>query len=92
MRCLSASRSVCYCLGSLSLASSLAQGSAGGDAVPFKTVGADRATAPFTIPATYVGGETGASPNPALPVRPGEHYAFATYPAGICHVPFTVTP
>ena len=72
--------------------SSFIGSSAGGDAVPFKTVGADRATATFTIPATYVGGGTGASSNPASPVRPGGHYAFATYPAGICHVPFTVSP
>ena len=50
----------------------------GGNDVPFKPVGGDRATATFRIPATYVGGETGASPNSALPVRPGEHYAFAT--------------
>jgi hypothetical protein len=62
-----------------------------GNPVPFKMVGGDRATATFTIPATYVGGETGASPNPILPVGPGDHYAFATYPAGICDVPFTVT-
>jgi hypothetical protein len=54
-------------------------------------VGGDRFTASFTIPATYVGGTTGASPNRALPVRPGDHYAFATYPAGICDVPLTVT-
>jgi hypothetical protein len=62
-----------------------------GNPVPFKMAGGDRFTATFTIPATYVGGETGASPNPTLPVRPGDHYAFATYPAGICDVPFTVT-
>ena len=60
-----------------------------GDPVPFKMVGGDRFTASFTIPATYVGAATG--PNPTLPVRPGDHYAFATYPAGICDVPFTVT-
>ena len=63
----------------------------GGNPVPFKMVGGDRFTATFTIPATYVGGETGALPNPTLPVRPGDHYAFATYPAGICDVPFMVT-
>jgi len=63
----------------------------GGNPVPFKMVGGDRFTATFTIPATYVAGETGAFPNPTLPVRPGDHYAFATYPAGICDVPFTVT-
>ena len=63
----------------------------GGNPVPFKMVGGDRFTATFTIPATYVGGETGTFPNPTLPVRPGDHYAFATYPAGICDVPFTVT-
>jgi hypothetical protein len=62
-----------------------------GNPVPFKIVGGDRYAATFTIPATYVGGENGASPNPTLPVRPGDHYAFATYPAGICNVPFTVT-
>ena len=42
----------------------------GGDDVPFKPVGGDRATATFKIPATYVGGETGASPNP--PCRSGQ--------------------
>ena len=63
----------------------------GGNPVPFKMVGGDRFTATFTIPATYVGGETRTFPNPTLPVRPGDHYAFATYPAGICDVPFTVT-
>jgi len=62
-----------------------------GNPVPFKLAGGDRFTATFTIPATYAGGENGASPNPTLPVRPGDHYAFATYPAGICDVPFTVT-
>ena len=63
----------------------------GGGPVPFKMVGGGRFTASFTIPATYVGGETGAIPNPTLPVRPGDHYSFATYPVGICDVPFTVT-
>jgi hypothetical protein len=62
----------------------------GGNPVPFRMAGGDRFTATFTIPATYVGGENGASPNPTLPVRPGDHYAFATYPAGICDVPLTV--
>jgi hypothetical protein len=62
-----------------------------GNSVPFKRTGGDRFTATFTIPATYVGGEHGASPNPTLPVKPGSHYAFATYPAGWCYVPFTVT-
>lgn len=71
--------------------SSFIGSSGGGDAVAFKPADGDRATAAFTIPASYAGGGTGASPSPALPVRPGEHYAFATYPAGICHVPFTVT-
>jgi hypothetical protein len=63
----------------------------GGNPVPFRMVGGDRFTASFTIPPTYVGGTTGASPNRTLPVRPGVHYAFATYPAGICDVPLTVT-
>jgi hypothetical protein len=49
-----------------------------GNPVPFKAAGGDRFTATFTIPATYIGGETGAAPNPTLPVRPGEHYGFAT--------------
>jgi len=62
----------------------------GGNPVPFKIFGGDRFTATFTIPASYVGGETGAFPNPTLPARPGGHYAFATYPAAICDVPFTV--
>jgi Domain of unknown function (DUF5615) len=34
-------------------------------------------------------GAAGASPNRTLPVRPGGHYAFATYPAGICDVPLS---
>ena len=72
--------------------SSFIGSSGGGAGVPFKTAGGDRATATFTIPAAYIGGATGVSPNPTLPVRPGGHYAFATYPAAICDVPFTVTP
>lgn len=62
-----------------------------GNPVPFKPAGGDRYTATYTIPAAYTGGVTGASPNPTLPVRPGDHYAFATYPAAMCDVPFTVT-
>jgi hypothetical protein len=40
--------------------SSFIGSSGGGGAVPFKTVGDDRATATFRIPATHVGGGTGA--------------------------------
>jgi hypothetical protein len=64
----------------------------GGNNVPLTPDGGDRATATFTIPSTYVGGVSGAEPNPVLPVTPSAHYSFGTYPAGICDVSFTVTP
>ncbi len=51
-----------------------------------------RATATFRTPRTYTGGEPGTPLNPTLPVKPGDHYSFATYPAAICDVGFTVTP
>jgi hypothetical protein len=66
--------------------------SGGGDGVPWKDIGGDRATATFKIPRSYLGGELGTSPNPTLAVRPGDHYSFATYPAAECDVGFTVTP
>jgi hypothetical protein len=61
---------------------------------PFRTelTGPDRATAAFRIPPTYVGGELGTTPDPTLPVKPGDHFAFATYPAAQRDVGFTVTP
>lgn len=49
-----------------------------------------QATATFTIPATYIGGNQHGA-YPTLPVTPGTGYEFATDPAGECHVAFTVT-
>ena len=48
------------------------------------------ATATFTIPATYTGGNQH-GPYPTLAVTPGTGYEFATDPAGECHLAFTVT-
>lgn len=72
--------------------SSFIGSSGGGDPVPNKLTGPDHATAAFRIPPTYVGGEPGTTPDPTLPVKPGDHFAFATYPAAQCDVGFTVTP
>lgn len=48
------------------------------------------ATATFTIPATYIGGNQH-GPYPTLEVKPGTKYDFATDPAGACSIAFTVT-
>jgi hypothetical protein len=49
-----------------------------------------QATATFTIPATYIGGNQHGA-YPTLQVTPGTGYEFATDPAGECHLAFTVT-
>lgn len=48
------------------------------------------ATATFTIPATYTGGNQNPGPYPTLRTKPGTGYAFMTDPAGECDVHFTV--
>lgn len=64
----------------------------GGIEVPFAPrVGSVVATATFTVPPTYVGGdEKGGSP-PTLRTKAGSGYEFITDPAGACKVHFTVT-
>lgn len=64
----------------------------GGINVPFSPhTGSIRATAAFTIPATYVGGSESGGPYPILATKPGPGYEFATDPAGLCTIHFTVT-
>jgi hypothetical protein len=64
----------------------------GGAYVPFSPQsGSGEATATFTVPATYKGGNEKAGPYPTLPVAPGTRYSFVTDPAGECNAPFTVT-
>jgi hypothetical protein len=64
----------------------------GGANVPlYPRTGSTEATATFTIPATYTGGNEKGGPYPTLTVTPGTHYNFVTDPAGECNVPFTVT-
>jgi hypothetical protein len=62
----------------------------GGAGVPYSPQTGSEATAVFTIPATYVGGNED-GPYPTLEVTPGTGYEFITDPAGECSVPFTVT-
>lgn len=62
----------------------------GGANVPYSPRTGSEASAKFTIPATYTGGNED-GPYPTLKVRPGTGYQFITDPAGECHVPFTVT-
>lgn len=62
----------------------------GGANVSFAPRTGSAATATFTIPATYTGGNEH-GPYPKLTVKPGSGYSFVTDPAGSCHVPFTVT-
>lgn len=45
-------------------------------------------TATYRIPSTYT---EGGNVNAQVPVTPGKGYSFATYPAGACSAPFTVT-
>jgi hypothetical protein len=58
--------------------------------VPYSPQTGPQATATFTIPATYIGGNQHGA-YPTLSVTPGTGYAFATDPAGACHAAFTVT-
>jgi hypothetical protein len=62
----------------------------GGAYVPYSPQTGHQATATFTIPATYTGGNQN-GPYPTLAVTPGTGYTFATDPAGECHIAFTVT-
>jgi hypothetical protein len=62
----------------------------GGAYVPYWPQTGHQATATFTIPATYTGGNQH-GPYPTLAVTPGTGYEFATDPAGECHIAFTVT-
>jgi len=62
----------------------------GGANVPYSPRTGSVATATFTIPATYTGGNEN-GPYPTLAVKPGTGYAFITNPAGSCNIPFTVT-
>lgn len=62
----------------------------GGANVPFSPHTGSKASATFTIPATYTGGNENGR-YPTLKVTPGSGYQFITDPAGECHVPFTVT-
>ena len=64
----------------------------GGANVPFSPrVGSTQATATFTIPATYTGGNENGGAYPTLKTTPGTGYVFATDPAGECTIHFTVT-
>jgi hypothetical protein len=62
----------------------------GGASVPYAPQAGSAATATFTIPATYIGGNED-GPYPTLRVKPGAGYEFITDPAGQCHIQFTVT-
>ena len=63
----------------------------GGAAVHFAPTTGHQATATFTIPATYTGGNEN-GPYPTLATKPGNGYQFVTDPAGDCNVRFTVLP
>lgn len=64
----------------------------GGIEVPFSPrVGSVEASATFTVPPTYVGGDKKGAPYPTLKTEPGTGYEFATDPAGACKVHFTVS-
>jgi hypothetical protein len=62
----------------------------GGANVPYSPRTGSEASARFTIPATYTGGNED-GPYPTLRVTPGTGYEFITDPAGLCHIQFTVT-
>ena len=62
----------------------------GGAFVRYSPQTGPEATATFTIPATYIGGNQH-GPYPTLQVKPGSGYQFATDPAGECNIAFTVT-
>lgn len=61
----------------------------GGVNVKFAPQTGHEATATFTIPATYTGGNEN-GPYPTLTTKPGRGYEFVTDPAGECGVHFTV--
>jgi hypothetical protein len=61
----------------------------GGAYVRYSPQTGPQATATFTIPATYTGGNQH-GPYPTLPVTPGTGYQFVTDPAGECNIAFTV--
>lgn len=64
----------------------------GGANVPFSPrTGSTQATAAFTIPATYTGGNENGGAYPTLKTTPGTDYTFTTDPAGECTIHFTVT-
>ena len=63
----------------------------GGANVKFAPTTGHQATATFTIPATYTGGNEN-GPYPTLTTKPGSGYEFVTDPAGDCNVHFTVLP
>jgi hypothetical protein len=64
----------------------------GGANVPFSPrTGSTQATAAFTIPATYTGGNENGGAYPTLKTKPGTNYTFTTDPAGECTIHFTVT-
>ena len=62
----------------------------GGAFVRYSPQTGPQATATFTIPATYTGGNQH-GPDPTLQVKPGTGYEFVTDPAGECNIAFTVT-
>jgi hypothetical protein len=63
----------------------------GGAEVDYAPKTGHQATATFTIPATYTGGNPD-GPYPTLATKPGSDYQFVTDPAGECNVKFTVLP
>lgn len=64
----------------------------GGANVSFSPrTGSTQATATFTIPATYTGGNENGGAYPTLKTTPGTGYSFETDPAGECNIHFTVT-
>jgi hypothetical protein len=63
----------------------------GGAFVNYAPETGNQATATFTIPATYTGGNQN-GPYPTVATKPGSGYEFVTDPAGECNVHFTVLP
>ncbi|WP_169739902.1 hypothetical protein [Actinospica robiniae] len=64
----------------------------GGANVPFTPrTGSTQATATFTVPATYRGGNAKGGAYPTEKTKPGTDYTFSTDPSGWCNVHFTVT-
>jgi hypothetical protein len=63
----------------------------GGASVKFAPQTGHQASATFTIPAIYTGGNEN-GPYPTLATKPGSNYEFVTDPAGECSVHFTVLP